>query len=191
MGRAWTGLLRRGQADDRRFAEAHYKAALALQFRQSPEEALVHARAAVQIFRARIARLARLAAGGNHVGSGGGDPAAARPAGLSEARQGRSSTAAEGGAPGADAEPNSSLMPAADGGASGEAGQGSALLGASEARSEAREGAGAAADRELAAKVRSGPQVGQHCVGTHQMEMKHPRCVGARTVESWSVACRS
>ena len=134
------------QADDRRFAEAHYKAALALQFRNSPDEALVHARAAVRVFRARIARLQGIAAGNAPAVTV--DPAPA-PASAAAPAAGVGGSAAAG------------VLPAAqdaDGGAGAEGGrgqEGGAPGGAEAALTAPREGGGGAADPGLAAKVQS------------------------------------
>lgn len=127
------------QADDRRYAEVHYKAALALQFRNSPDEALVHARAAVRVFRARIARLQGIAAGSAPAGTLDPGPALA-PAAL-PAGPGVGSSAAAGVPPTAQG---------ADGGAGAEGGRGQEAAVA--AQREVRDGA---ADPALAAKVQS------------------------------------
>lgn len=72
------------QADDRRIAEAQYKLALALHFADAPEDALVHARAAVDVCAARIARLSAPAPEGAAAAAAGPEPAAAGAAAAEE-----------------------------------------------------------------------------------------------------------
>jgi len=153
------------QADDRRLAEVHYKAALALQFRGAPSDALAHAHAAARVLRARIARLRRVASGAppraDPDPGSGPDPAAAAavgPSGAGAAGAAPSEGAPPGGPPGGAAAP--AAGGAADAAAAGDragagshapAGGGAAALADAAAPADA---AGASSCPEAMAQVR-------------------------------------
>ncbi len=75
------------QFDDRRIAEAHYKLSLTLHFLDNPEDALKHARAAVDVCNARIASLTPAAAAATAPApAGSSDVPAAQDAALAVSR---------------------------------------------------------------------------------------------------------
>jgi hypothetical protein len=151
--RAHAPRERAAQADDRRLAEVHYKAALALQFRGAPSDALAHAHAAVRVLRARIARLRRVAAGAP---PGAGPDPGSRPDPAAAAAAGPSGAAAGGPAPSEGAPTGASLggpaAPAA-GGAASAAGAGSHVPAGGGAAAPA-DATGASADSQAVAQVR-------------------------------------